>query len=103
MSKEEFSEIKELARQIQNLALQASVQFEVELNTIISGQIKDQKVIENLFDRMLDFANHDSVLMLYKKLCRYYLPINEQATVDYVYAYRDMWDNDEEEVNDDEK
>jgi len=97
MSKEDFSEIKELAKQINDLAIVANEQFIVELNTIIAGQIKEPKVIENLLDRMLDFASHDSVLLLYKKLCRYYLPIDPEATASYIYAYRDMWDSDEEE------
>ena len=94
MSKEDFSEIKELAKQINDLAIVANEQFTVELNTIIAGQIKEPKVIENLLDRMLDFASHDNVLLLYKKLCRYYLPIDPTATASYIYAYRDMWDSE---------
>jgi hypothetical protein len=35
--------------------------------------------------------------MLYKKLCRYYYNIDPQATVEYVNAYRDMWDSEIEE------
>ena len=102
MCKEDFSEIKELARQIQALAKQASLQFAVELNTIIVGGIKDEKTIKNLLDRMLDFANHDIVLEQYKELCRYYLPINPQATSDYIYTYRDLWDSEEKEEENDE-
>ncbi len=103
MSKEDFSEIKELAKQINDLAIVANEQFTVELNTIVAGQIKEPKVIENLLDRMLDFACHDSVLLLYRKLCRYYLPIDPEATASYIYAYRDMWDSDEGEDKDKDK
>jgi hypothetical protein len=31
-------------------------------------------------------------LSLYKKLCRYYFAIDPEATVSYVNAYREMWD-----------
>jgi hypothetical protein len=34
------------------------------------------------------------MLLLYKKLCRYYWKINPQATADYINYYREMWDND---------
>lgn len=32
------------------------------------------------------------MLLNYKRLCRHYFTINPQATVDYVHAYREMWD-----------
>ncbi len=49
---------------------------------------------------MLDFCFDDKMLLLYKKLCRYYYDINPEATVSYVYAYREMWD--EQESHEDE-
>jgi len=100
MSKQDFTGIKELAKKVDELAVLANRQFTIELNTIVEGRIKDQKTIENLLDRMLDFAFNDDVLLLYKKLCRYYLPINPEATVSYIDAYRDLWDNDTEQKED---
>jgi hypothetical protein len=100
MSNQDFTEIKELAKKADELAVLANRQFTIELNTIVEGRIKDQKTIENLLDRMLDFAFNDDVLLLYKKLCRYYLPINPEATVSYIDAYRDLWDNDTEQKED---
>jgi hypothetical protein len=37
------------------------------------------------------------MLVLYKKLCRYYYEIDAEAAVSYVHAYRKMWD---EQTND---
>ena len=31
---------------------------------------------------------------IYKKICRYYFAIDPDTTVSYIYAYRDMWDNE---------
>jgi len=76
-----------------DLAKQASLQYEMELHQIITGKITDEKIIENLFDRMLDFAFHPDVLEQYKSLCRYYLNTNPSATVHYIQAYREMWDS----------
>ena len=47
---------------------------------------------------MLDFCFDDAVLVLYKKLCRYYYDIDPEATVSYVNAYRDMWDKKESDI-----
>ena len=44
---------------------------------------------------MLDFCFDDGMLVLYKKLCRYYFDIDPKATVLYVQVYRDMWDEQE--------
>jgi hypothetical protein len=43
----------------------------------------------------LVWAIDPSMLDLYKKLCRYYFKIDPEATASYVYAYRDMWDEEE--------
>jgi hypothetical protein len=44
---------------------------------------------------MLNFCFDDGMLVLYKKLCRYYFDIDPKATVSYVHAYREMWDEQE--------
>jgi len=41
---------------------------------------------------MLDFCFDDEMLVFYKKLCRYYIDIDPEATASYVQAYREMWD-----------
>ena len=42
---------------------------------------------------MLDFCFDDEMLMLYKKLCRYYFDIDSAATASYVNIYREMRDS----------
>ena len=32
-------------------------------------------------------------MLLFKKLCCYYYTIDPVATREYVYIYKDMWDN----------
>jgi len=44
---------------------------------------------------MLDFCFDDEMLVCYKKLCRYYIDIDPEATASYVRAYREMWDEQE--------
>ena len=53
---------------------------------------KDDKDIQRLLDGLLDFCGDENVLLLYKKLCRYYWDINPQATAEYINIYRETWD-----------
>ncbi len=87
--------IGELARKSHRLARLAEKQYAVEVERILSTQSRDTKRIEQLLDGMLDFGFDPRITQLYKKLCRYYFEIDSRATVSYVHAYRDLWDEEE--------
>ncbi|MDR3266049.1 MAG: hypothetical protein LBT24_00560, partial [Tannerella sp.] len=57
---------------------------------------KDEKEIEYILNYMLDFADNEKILALYRKLCRYYYSINPQATAEYIQSYKELYDEDEE-------
>jgi len=82
----------ELAIGAQKLARVAVQQYSAEVDAILKAQSRDSRRIERCLDGMLDFCFDDEVLVLYKKLCRYYVDIDPKATVSYVHAYREMWD-----------
>ena len=84
--------IKELAATVTQLTRQAEQLYTPEVDTLLREQCRDPRRIEQLLDGMLDFAFDEAMLGLYKKLCRYYFSIDPHATVSYVYAYREMWD-----------
>ena len=88
--------IGELVTRVQQLARKAKQQYELEVEYVLKAQCRDSGRIEQLLDGMLDFCFDDAMLCLYKKLCRYYFTIDPEATVSYVYAYREMWDEEEE-------
>ena len=88
--------IGELARGVQKLAREAAQQYSAEVEAIMKAQSRDSRHIERCLDRMLDFCFDDGMLVLYKKLCRYYFAIDPEATVSYVHAYREMWDEQTE-------
>ena len=87
--------IGESAKEVQKLARVAVQQYSAEVETILKTQSRDSMRIERCLDGMLDFCFDDGVLVLYKKLCRYYFDIDPKATVSYVHAYREMWDEQE--------
>ena len=88
--------IGELAKTRNQLSRQAEQQYSFEVEAILKAQSRDPQRIEHLLDGMLDFCFDSAMLSLYKKLCRYYFAINPEATVSYVNAYRDMWDEEGE-------
>ena len=66
------------------------------VEAILRSPIPDTHHIEHTLDGLLDFCCHEPALILYKKLCRYYFNINPAATVQYIEAYREFWDSDQE-------
>ena len=92
--------IGELAGYAKKLSRTAAKQYSAEVDAILKAKERDAMRIERCLDGMLDFCFDDPMLVLYKKLCRYYFDIDPAATASYVYAYRDMWDEQKPEKRD---
>jgi len=92
--------IGRLAKDAQRLAREAVPQYSAEVEAILKAQSRDSGRIERCLDGMLDFCFDDEMLVLYKRLCRYYLDIDPEATVSYVQAYREMWDEQKADEQD---
>lgn len=91
------NEYDELLRSVKELAvgLQALHRLAVEQSTpivegILRSRSRDVRHIEQTLDRLLDHCCYEPALLLYRRLCRHYWDIDPIATVDYVYAYREM-------------
>jgi len=91
--------IGKLVRGTQKLAREAAQQYSAEVEAILKAQSRDSRRIERCLDGMLDFCFDDGVLVLYRKLCRYYFDIDAEATVSYVHVYREMWEERGAEKN----
>jgi hypothetical protein len=87
-----FKRIGELAEEVQKLARVAEREYSAEVEAIVQAQSRDTRRIERCLDGMLDFCFYDGMLVVYKKLCRYYFDIDPDGTVFYVNAYREMWE-----------
>ena len=87
-----IEEIKKLIESQGQLVKQAFEQYEPLVKNIIASQNKDVKHISLTLDYMLDFCFDDKMLLLYRRLCRYLLNIDPEATASYIQAYREMWD-----------
>ena len=87
--------IRKLAASLQALQRQAAQQYQPVVDDILRTRSRDTQHIEHTLDRLLDFCGDESVLQMYKKLCRHYWDIDPAATADYVNAYREYWDSGE--------
>jgi hypothetical protein len=56
----------------------------------------DVQRIEHTLDQLLDVACLPEGLALFKTLCRHYWALDPQATASYVQAYREMWDDEDQ-------
>lgn len=93
-----IEEIKDLIVVQQKLARKALSEYSVLVENIIVSKTTDQNRIKHTLDGILDFCFDADMLLLFKKLCRYYFSINPQTTAFYINTYREMWDNDFMEI-----
>jgi len=80
MSNSVFSGIIALASRMKSLTQQALHEYAPVVNAIVNEECRDKNHINHTLDGILDFCFDDNMLMLYKKLCRYYYNIDPQAS-----------------------
>jgi hypothetical protein len=90
--------LHQLAGQMVALFRQAVALAKAEVDAIIQSGEKDTQRIEHQLDHMLGLCCDPAMLMVFKRLCRYYYGIDSAAAAGYVQAYREMWDMPDEVV-----
>jgi hypothetical protein len=88
--------ILDLVHSLRDLEQRAAQQYQPLVDDILRTGNRDAQTIERTLDGMLDFCGHEPVLAMYKELCRHYWAIDPAATADYIHAYRERWDDDDE-------
>ena len=89
--------IDQLAGAINTLNLRAVDEYTPIVEGILRRGVSDARHIEHTLDGLLDFCGSEPVFALYKKLCRHYWAMDQEAAASYVYAYRDRWDSPEQQ------
>jgi hypothetical protein len=90
--------LHQLARQMVALFRQAVPLANAEVDAIIQSGEQDTAYIDQQLDHMLGFCCDANMLVVFKRLCRYYFTIDPAATAWYVNAYREMWDTSDEVI-----
>ena len=89
-------ELDALLGQVQQLQEQAARQYQPVVDDLLRTGNRDVKQIERTLDGLLDFCGYAPVLEMYRQLCRHYRDIDPVATADYIKAYREQWDSDDD-------
>ena len=87
-----YKSISEIAKSIIALGETAASAYEPIVNDLINSRSKDHMEIQRTFDGMLGFCGNPAMLLLYKKLCRYYYSLDPAATSDYIGYYLEQWE-----------
>ena len=90
--------LNQLAGQMVALFRQAVPLANLEVDAIIQSGEQGSQRIEHQLDHMLGFCCDLDMLLVFKRLCRYYYGIDPVTTADYVQAYREIWDMPDEVV-----
>ena len=86
-----FKELAVLQEQKYRLA-------ESEINFIIKNNIKDVNRIERAIDEIFEFLENDEALLLFRRICSYYIKINPEATMHYINYYIEEYDTEKKKV-----
>lgn len=97
-------DLHDLAKSVVALQKEAVKQtllvYKPKVELIINSNSSDKNAIEHTLDALCEVAFDNEVLLLFKKLCRYYYNIDPVATAEQIQFYREMWDNEEEDNSD---
>ena len=88
-----LEKIEPLIQQTRQLAREAEKLYTLDVEAIIKSHDNDPDRIEHCLDGILGFCFDENMLLLFKKLCRHYYSIDPVATSEYVYIYKDLWEN----------
>jgi hypothetical protein len=92
-----------ISEQMTDLHRRALGEYSPVVEQIITSSSHDAGHIERTLDGLLDFAGHDSVLPLFRRLCRHYFEIDPAAAAHYVHAYREIYDSESDTVSEDKE
>ncbi|MEY4755179.1 MAG: hypothetical protein RJA34_77 [Pseudomonadota bacterium] len=91
-----LAEIKRLTATLQTLREQAIETLAPAVQEMVHSGSRDVQRIEHTLDQLLSVVDCQEGLALFKTLCRHYETLDPQATAAYVHAYREWWDDNEQ-------
>ncbi len=87
--------IDQIAEQIVEIH-QKAYEFYLPLVEDVCNRIVPKDELSHLLDYLLDFACDEKILRLYKKVCRRYSYVYPGCIRFYIEAYREMWEDEGE-------
>lgn len=90
--------LDQLAGQMVTLFRRAVPLANAEVDAIIQSGEQVTQRIEHQLDHILGLCCDPDMLVVFKRLCRYYYGMDPVAAAGYMQAYREMWDMPDDEV-----
>ncbi len=91
-----IQEIGGMFERLQELNKISLAQLEPQVDYVIRNHITDNNQVEHLLDSLIDCAGmSEEGLLVFKRLCRYYFPIDPNTTAEYILLYRELYDSDD--------
>jgi len=66
---------------------------------VLTGKITDVSTIDRLLDDLLNAAHTADGTEVFRQMCRFLYQNHPRLVAEYVYAYRDLWDDDTQSDN----
>ncbi len=95
-----LAELKTHMAELQTLHEQTIEALTPTVQAMVRSGSRNVQQIEHTLDQLLDHACLPEGLALFKTLCRHYWTLDPQATTRHVHAYREMWDEDDQNDTD---
>ena len=96
-----FDDLRPQIEHLQKLQEDLESQWRTRIEAMERSGTRDIAEIEQILDYLLGWAEFGDSLLLYKRICRYLWSFAPENAAAYVYAWREMWDEDS--LDDEEK
>lgn len=88
-----YSNIKSLIQKSRQIYDEALLVYE-PITNVLCAKTASEDEVEYTLDRLLDFCSDKRMLLLFKKICRYYYPIYPEMIAWEINSYRQLWDSE---------
>lgn len=91
-----LNEINAIVESFRTLNEQALVVYTPMVEDICSRKSVSAKELENLLDWLVSICISDDMTELFKRVCRHFYYQYPELITDYVYLYKEMYEDDED-------
>lgn len=85
-------DVSGVVQRLKEFAKLVEVNYGYEIEKIIKLRVEDEERVETLLDLILDCCFDKAVIIIYKRLVKYYYGINEVAAISYINAYSELYE-----------
>ena len=93
-SSKDLDEIIQCIKNLESIQQVVVDDLKIKINNIIKNNITDDKMVEHIYDNLINLLQTKEVEKLFKKLSKYYYFVNPNLVCEYVNLYRELYIDD---------